>query len=330
MSSAVDGRQGRLGRHFLDRIEERDVDLMLLEEVTCEPAFQDLVASLTLGPGRGWTFLEASNSVSTASHGESDLIVLYGLGERIMAVMLEDKITAAFMPEQADRYRLRGDQGIADGLWTEYVTVLVAPRRYLDADHQGHVFDCYVSYEDLMPHFRRDGAGARGAWRAGLLTRACGGARGSVYNRVADAVTTAFFHDYWAVASAHFPDLRMKRDRDRPAKSTWVRFYPDIGMPRHVTLWHKQVETSAADVGLYFAATRVEDLHAAVGHLVEPDMAVEQAGGSAAVRIRAVPMSIAAGCEAQLLELQRHLAAGRRLARFFAEHRSVLVAVPHG
>lgn len=323
------GRSSRFGRHFLDRVEERDVDLMLLEELSCEPGFQDLVASLTLDPNTSWTFLEACNSVSPVSGGESDLIALFENDERIAAVMIENKITAHFMPEQASRYRLRGDKGIEAGIWSEYVTVLIAPQRYLQADHQGHVFDRYVAYEDLLQHFQRADAGSHGAWRAGLLERAFIGAKSTVYNRVPDNVTTAFFHDYWAIASSEFPDLRMKRDKDRPAKSTWVRFYPDVGLPKHVTLWHKQVETDAAEVSLNFAQTKVEDLHDAIGQLIENDMSVEQRGGSAVIRIDAEPLSISAGCEAQREKVINHLAAARRLSAFFADNRPLLSAVPH-
>ncbi len=323
------GRSSRLGRHFLDRVEERDVDIMLLEEISCEPGFQNLVASLTLDSNTAWSFLEACNSVSPVSGGESDLIALFENGDRVAAVMIENKITAHFMPEQASRYRLRGDKGIETGIWSEYVTVLVAPQRYLQADHQGHVFDRYVAYEDLLQHFQRADAGFRGMWRAGLLERAFTGAKSSVYNRVPDEVTTAFFHDYWAIASSEFPDLRMKRDKDRPAKSTWVRFYPDVGLPTHVTLWHKQVETDAADVSLNFAHTKVEDLHAAIGQLVGSDMSVRQKGGSAVIQINAGPLSISAGCEAQRQKVIGHLAAARRLSAFFADNRPLLSAVPH-
>ena len=119
----------RFGRHFVDRIEERDIDLMLLEEVSCEPGFQKLIAVLALDPSFDWSFVEAANSISTVSHGESDLVAIFQSGERVAAVMIENKIAASFMHEQADRYRRRGERGIVDGHWSEFATVLMAPRR---------------------------------------------------------------------------------------------------------------------------------------------------------------------------------------------------------
>lgn len=207
------------------------------------------------------------------------------------------------------------------------MTALVAPQRYLDADHLGHEFDRYVAYEDLIPHFERSEAGARGAWRAAMLRQAIGGSRKSVYKRVVDEATTRFFHDYWEIASREFPRLRMKRDRDRPAGSTWVQFYPDVGMPKHIGLWHKAAEIFTAD--LSFRNTRVEDLHEAIGEFVQTAMSVEQAQKSAVVRIRTPALSVLAGVAAQEADVREGLRAAQRLVEFYARHKPRLDGVPH-
>lgn len=317
----------RFGRHLFDRIEERDIDMMLLEEISCEPGFQRLVSAMTLDPAFEWTFVQAANSISTVSHGESDLVAIFQSGTRVGAVMIENKIAANFMREQADRYRRRGERGIADGHWTEFVTVLMAPKRYLAADLHGHVFDRHLAYETMLDWFRRPDAGRRGHWRAALLERACTGTKSTVYKRVVDEATTAFFIDYWGIATRDYPSSRMKREKDRPAKSTWVRFYPDIGLPGHVEVWHKAAETFAVD--LQFARTRVEDLHAAAAQLIEPGMAIEQRQKSAVIRIPSVPLSDVKGCEAQEDDVRRGLDAAMRLVTFYQQHRVILDAVPH-
>lgn len=317
----------RFGRHFVDRIEERDIDLMLLEEISCEPGFQQFVSRVTLDPGCDWTFVEAANSISTVSHGESDLIAIFQSDERVAAVMIENKITANFMHQQADRYRRRGERGIADGHWSEFVTVLLAPRRYLAADLRSHVFDRHLAYEELLEWFRRGDAGLRGTWRASLIERGCTGSKSTVYKRVVDEATTAFFREYWEIASREYPALRMKREKDRPAKSTWVRFYPDIGLPGHIELWHKAAETFAAD--LSFARTDVEDLHAVANELLDPDMALEQRQKSAVIRIATVPLNVTAGCSTQIASVRSGLDAAARLADFYVRHRAALEDVPH-
>ena len=57
------------GRTCLDRVEERDIDLLLLEELICEIGMRDLMAALVLDGLDDPTFPEASNSISTASDG---------------------------------------------------------------------------------------------------------------------------------------------------------------------------------------------------------------------------------------------------------------------
>lgn len=320
--------RNHLGRACLDRIEERDIDVMLLEELICEQGMRDLIADLVLGENLSAAFLEASNSVSTASDGESDLIVIYSIGGERVALMLENKIAANFMPEQAARYRRRGMRGVEDCHWDRFVTVLVAPQRYLDADHGEHVFDRHVAYEALKVHFEREDAGPRGEWRTALLDQAIGGARKSVYKRIVDEATTRFFHDYFDLASREYPQLRMKRDRDRPAGSTWVQFHPACGMPKHFTLWHKAAEIFTADIS--FARTRVEDLHAAIGSTVPSDMVLEQTNKSAVVRIHVPPLVISRGLTDQAAQARTGLDAVARLLDFYVTHRSVLDTVPQG
>ena len=120
----------------------------------------------------------------------------------------------------------------------------------------------------------------------------------------------------------------MKRDKDRPAGSTWVQFYPDSGMPKHIGLWHKAAEIFTAD--LSFRNTRVEDLHAAIADAVEAGMSVAQAPKSAVIRIRTPALSVIAGVAAQEAAVREGLSAAQRLMDFYAVHRPHLDRVPHG
>ena len=130
------------------------------------------------------------------------------------------------------------------------------------------------------------------------------------------------------LASNDYPTLRMKREKDRPAKSTWVRFYPAIDLPSHIELWHKAAETFAVD--LTFARTAVEDLHAAIAPMLEQDMILEQRQKSAVIRIPSKPLRVTKGLAAQEAEARAGLDAALRLSAFFVQHRDALTQVPHG
>jgi hypothetical protein len=309
----------RFGRTCLDRVEERDIDLLLLEELTSEANLQMQLAQLLLDDCSDVEFLEVSNSVSTASGGESDLIALYSTREGVLALMLENKIGAPFMPDQAARYHRRGRAGIEEGLWDRYLTCLVAPEAYLQAAHGEHHFDKYIAYEDLLSHFESKRGNPHGDWRAALLQQAIAGARTSTYIRVADDATTIFFREYWKFASDEFPALRMPREKDRPATSTWVQFRPEAVLPKRVSLWHK---ARYGTVDIMVTGCRVEDLHSAVGDLLAADMYLEQTGKTAVVRILVPKVDASAPFHNQQEDVRAALHAAARLAHLLVNNQT--------
>jgi len=109
-------------------IQEFWIDFLLEEEFTVDPAFLTSFLSEC-----GFEFADAEalqvvHSVSARDQygvGESDLIVVFtytGEGESVRgALLIEDKINAAFQPNQAERYRYRGEQAspTKDGMLSE-------------------------------------------------------------------------------------------------------------------------------------------------------------------------------------------------------------------
>lgn len=307
----------RFGRTRLDRVEERDIDILLLEEFTAELELPAMFARLNFGPECSFEFLEISNSVSTASGGESDLIALYQDDKELLAVLIENKISAPFMPKQAQRYHKRGRAGIEDGSWDKYVTCLLAPQIYLDSDHGENVFDYQIAYEDLLPYFEGKCDTARGQWRTGVIQQAIQGAKTSNYVRVADDAVSAFFRSYWQYASENFPWLRMPHVKDRPATNTWAHFKPDISLPNRISLLHKG---RYGTVDIQISACRVEDLHVAVGHLIKPEMHLEQAGKSAVVRVTVPEIDASHKFEDEVEKVHQALLAADKLCSFLSEH----------
>ncbi len=128
-------------------IQEFWIDFLLEEEFGCNPAFASAFAN-TCGLALDEACPISVDHSVCDEFGEADLVVRFHVEEsgQTAALLLENKITASFQPEQAQRYRLRGDRGVSDGLWQVYQTVLVAPDRYIQANHG---FDHAVSLEIL-------------------------------------------------------------------------------------------------------------------------------------------------------------------------------------
>src|SRR5262245_12113083 len=85
-------------------VRERDVDLLLLEELCVDDAFRRWFAERALGAGANaaaGAFRGAWQSVSEAGLGESDLVVDFdGPDGRGLRLLVENKIDAPFQPDQ--------------------------------------------------------------------------------------------------------------------------------------------------------------------------------------------------------------------------------------
>ena len=135
-------------RRPIDAVTEREIDLLLLMMLHCSPGFRAFLASRTAGAG-DFEFLGAWRGVFD-NLGESDLLALFkdANGQRI-AVMIEDKIAAAFQPDQAARYRQRGERGLALDEWDRFVTCLCAPKAYSEPTGKGDTWDAILAYEEI-------------------------------------------------------------------------------------------------------------------------------------------------------------------------------------
>ena len=134
----------------LEAISERDIDMLLMEELESGSGFLEWFIGETTGwCSSGLDLQGVWHSISN-EHGESDLTLVAGRpgGERI-ALLIENKLNAPPQPEQSARYQRRGELGKADGHWQEYATCLVAPKRYLGASVNAAGYFSTVSYEDM-------------------------------------------------------------------------------------------------------------------------------------------------------------------------------------
>jgi hypothetical protein len=142
-------------------VRERDIDLLLLEELYSSEKFQthflDLLRSSaeSRSPHKSLPsqirFQAARRSIWD-EYGQCDLLVkLNDKKERCWLLLIEDKIDAELQPSQADRYRERGEEYKRSGCCCEYLTALAAPRRYLAKGDKG--WDAIISYEDVRKWF---------------------------------------------------------------------------------------------------------------------------------------------------------------------------------
>ena len=117
--------------NFIEAVAERDIDLLLLEEFHCSPAFRAWFGERVFGAeSPRMELIGAWHSLTHPVLGESDPVLVENDSvERKRAVLIENKIGASPQPDQAARYAERGRLAAEKGTWHEFRTCIVAPER---------------------------------------------------------------------------------------------------------------------------------------------------------------------------------------------------------
>jgi len=320
-------------RRAIAKIYERDMDLVLVEELESNGEFRVWLAARVFGTDCFLSHVRATHSVVDDSNRESDVVFHFlaqpapGAVEPVKAaILLENKIDAIAQPNQGRDYGRRGDAGKDRGDWQDFRTCLVAPRAYLDAAHDRANFDESISYEEILAFFAsRKERDERFRWKARLVGDAIFKKQSAYSPTISDAAT-AFVQAYHRHAQA-FPRLQMPAPRPRPLGSTWISFRPDV-LPKGASIEH-QVTAGAVKLMIPGAAERLDELDAMLRPLLLPEMEIGQAGKSVAVAIRvprieslAVPFAEVAeqataglqAADALVALVERAHLAGQRLA----------------
>lgn len=256
-------------------LTERDIDLLLLEEFNVSALFAAWFYCRVFGR-RNETpkCLGAWHSVTDSQFGESDLVVVYGSSE---AILVENKIDAPAQPEQAARYRLRGQAGINAGNWQSFSNCIIAPKRYLAQNSEARLYDVGLSYEEIRDWFEAEGL-ERSRYRANVFDEAIQQNRRG-YTPVAHDQVTRFWSLYWEMATESFPALAMTRPSIKPANADWPEFRPAI-LGKNMTIVHKMAQ-GYVDLQIRGASKHLDKLRSLLN---TSEFDVVTAGKSAAIR----------------------------------------------
>ena len=292
---------------YLRSVEERDVDLLLLEEFHIDPSFVQWFGQqvgLTTGP----IFDGAWHSISDQD-GETDLLLRVWSGADRVAVLIEDKINASEQPDQDQRYHLRGVRARESGLCERFVTVICAPETYLKALSAGSVYQHRVSYEAVLGWYKSI-AGPRSEWRQAVLSCAIDqGRRG--YAMKVHVGKTAFQKHYWQHLRSNHPGLVMAQPGPKGPKSDWMLF-KGVGFPKGVKLVHKNDQ---ACMDLEFERTLATALEQRRSNWPEGALIVQR-GASAALSLPVPRCDMDRPFAEQIENVRAALAAANRLAAF--------------
>ena len=283
-------------------VQERDIDLLILEQLHASPAFVAWWCEQLDLPGV--EFAGAWHSVCN-SDGETDVLLCVTAREERVGVLIENKVAASEQPEQALRYRQRGAQGIASGWFDRYVTCMCAPQTYLD--RLGHFgYDGQISYERIAGWFAQQ-PDAHSAWRKCVMDEAVKQGRAG-YVKVVSQAVTSFHRAYYEHLCRTQPNIRMNPPGDRGGWGHWMILWLD-GWPKHIRLNHK-MKLGSVELGL--DGFGQADIMACVGDL-PPDILPITTGRYGSLAIRVPQLDYKAPLAPQLIGVDRAFAAMQRL-----------------
>jgi len=276
--SAVDASVG-------PQVRELHIDFLLEEEFYSDPQFLRGFLDAAKFPDASANIVSVRRSFADA-FGEADLIAVYSNSEgKRAAILIEDKLRAAFQPRQPERYAERGKGGMPKA-WDAFWTCLVAPETYIN---RGHSFDAAVSLESLIELFAKNNA-LRHEFKSRVLKEAIQKCISSG-PQVVDPVITEFRKQYFAYFEDFFRDeLRDRSIRTSPPKPVWtgeiwIKIWSSL-LPQGSYVHHK---SDRGFVDLTFPDTNVATLNE-LTQFRDADLTPVQTGKSAAIRIRVLPI----------------------------------------
>ncbi|MBM3331329.1 hypothetical protein FJY68_05675 [candidate division WOR-3 bacterium] len=147
------------------------------------------------------------------------------------------------------------------------------------------------------------------------------------YTAVPHPALTKFWAEYYALARAEAPLLKMERPGKKPLNSTWVSFNRSVprlhDLPRR-ELWHKW-PYGRVDLQFSGLAAKSDAIVPTIGPFLGPDMTLRQAGKSLAVSLAVPELDGTAEFQPQREAALQGLSAALRLRAWYVEHPKDLV-----
>lgn len=303
-----------LSKGCVRSVLERDIDLLMLEELHVSEAFRRWFIGQVKTESDYSAFSGAWHSLTAAILGESDIVMVYAsTGNIQQAIMIENKITEKAQSNQSSRYRERGEEGIGHGWWDHFITCIIAPQKYLSGMAKLEEYDVYLPYEAIEGYFLSQG-GDRNKYRATMLREAIEQNRRG-YEPVVSNKNTDFWQAYYDYSRKYFPELNMRLPENKGKKSTWVYFHP-AKKQKNMRLQHK-TERGCVDLEFTGMARKIDDIISIkqkYERKTDDDMSFHTATSSVVIRINVETVSYASPFDAQQKQIKGALEAINRLA----------------
>ena len=295
---------------FFSDVSEHDMDLLFLEEFVCSESFLEL---FTLPVGiKEAKVISVYSSKTDVSLGESDMtVIIESNGERI-GLLIEDKIDAIAMPEQAARYDKRGRKGIERGDYARFFVFIVAPRKYLTQNAEAQKYPNKTEYETFLSYFENM-HDPRATFKIQQIKQAIDKQKRG-YQVEIDYSVTDFWCKYSDYQKMNYPGLYLLYNgKAKGANATWPRFNTVID---GIYMYHK-TEFGYVDLTLEGCADKIVEienlLSDTIGDFIKQGYTVHKTGKSAAVRLLVPILDLHKPFDTQINEIEKGFAAVKKM-----------------
>uniref|UniRef100_UPI004048657C PD-(D/E)XK nuclease family protein n=1 Tax=Algoriphagus sp. TaxID=1872435 RepID=UPI004048657C len=215
----------------VDSILERDVDLILLEELATDKNFCVwFIKELNLP--KFSSAIGAWKSISSFGLGETDILFSYHSFDKRIFVLIENKLDAVFQEEQYNRYSKRVHEYLIKKECDYAFIILVAPKIYCENQSD---FENYLTYEAIQEKFESRGT-KRNLFKSNLLRIASEKLKRG-YKPVNSAIVQNFWNSYWDFKEEKYPSLKMKKPGIIAHNSDWPMLF-DARL-KDIVFYHK-------------------------------------------------------------------------------------------
>ncbi len=296
----------------VESIRERDVDLILLEELSTDSSFGEwFIRELNLP---NLTAINGAwRSISAFGLGETDLLFSYNSYEKRIFVLIENKLDTSFQHEQFNRYIKRADEYLTKKECDGAFAVLIAPKLYCENQSD---FENYVTYETIAERLEFVGT-KRNKFKSHLLQIATEKLRRG-YQPVNSIPVQNFWHSYWRYKEENFPSLILKKPDIVPHNSDWPMLYDD--RLKNIVFYHKlgQGNTDATFKGF------PEEVEYKIKGLLPEWAKLEKHGKSFSIRVYSGTIDRTEEFNKQIEHVENGLRNLERIRNWIIENKSLL------
>lgn len=256
-----------------EKVFERDIDLMIIERFINDSKFKNIFLKKAK-LDKTYQLIAIEHSL-TDENGESDITVTLKDDFETIGLLIENKIDAVAMPNQRNRYDLRGEKGVKNKKFSRFFVFMIAPREYLNLNKEAKKYENQISYEDLINYFEGN------EFVVQLLSRAIEKKKNN-YEVIENKNVTEFWQKYYKYIRENYPALKINEiEGPRGTRAVW----PEIKTPiAKINIMHKS-DRGFLDLTFPKMGEYMNIFNKYINNFLSDGMLVEKTNKSAVIRI---------------------------------------------